>query len=133
MEILVPLLIIVIIVGAILGGKSFGGTIRKGCGFLVVIIVLILAIVFILYTRTELKEDSTNQKEVSITHESAYFYVNQDCQAYTKPNIESDTSEYLNLGTELFVENVNKFIYFFEVINENEDKIYIRKEFLTKK
>ncbi len=44
MEILVILLIIAIIIGALLGGKSFGGTVRKGCGF-IFWFVLIVAII----------------------------------------------------------------------------------------
>ncbi|MFC2080351.1 SH3 domain-containing protein [Bacteroidota bacterium] len=133
METLVPLIIIVIIAGAILGGKTFGGTIRKGCGFLVVLVLLIIAIVYVLYALPKLKEDFSNQKENSTVQESGYFFVNQDCQTYTKPDIKSDTLGSLKTGTELFVKNINQFNYFYKVTNEDGKKVYVRKESLTKK
>ena len=43
----IALLIIIVIIGALLGGNSFGETIRKGCGFLLVIILILLAIAYI--------------------------------------------------------------------------------------
>lgn len=42
MEFLVGLLIIIIILGALAGGKSFGGTVSKGMGCLAIIMFIIL-------------------------------------------------------------------------------------------
>ena len=70
METLIPLLIIIIIIGAILGGKSFGDTVRKGCGFL--IILLIIAFVIILIAPWNSKRKN-NQETINSTYVSAYL------------------------------------------------------------
>jgi len=41
----VGLLIVILILGALAGGESLGGTIRKGIGCLVVIFLIVLALV----------------------------------------------------------------------------------------
>ncbi len=41
------LLVVILILGALLGGNSLGETIRKGLGCLVVILLVLLAFVFI--------------------------------------------------------------------------------------
>jgi hypothetical protein len=133
METLITLLIVIIIVGALLGGKSFGGTVRKGCGFLILLVVIIAAIGVFSYWRSESKMDSNNKEAVSSSDAPAYFIVKQDCQTYTKPNIKSDISGHLEVGEELFVENVNKFNYFYELSDENEKKSYVKKECLVLK
>ena len=132
MEILIPLLIVVIILGALLGGKSFGGTVRKGCGF-ILLVIIIVAIGVIFYSQSESKKAPNNKEAVSSSNASAYFIVKQDCQTYTKPNIKSDISGHLEVGKELLVENINKFNYFYEVSDENGKNSYIRKECLIKK
>ncbi len=126
-------MIVVIILGALLGGKSFGGTVRIGCGFLILLVVIIVAIGVVLYSRSESKKAPNNKEAVSSSNASAYFIVKQDCQTYTKPNIKSDISGHLEVGKELLVENVNKFNYFYEVSDENGKNSYIRKEYLIKK
>lgn len=40
----VVLFIIIVILGALAGGNSFGGTVRKGCGCLVAIFVVMFVI-----------------------------------------------------------------------------------------
>jgi len=133
MEILITLLIVIIIVGALLGGKSFGGTIRKGCGFLILLVVIIAAIGVFFYWRSESKMDSNNREAVSSSDATAYFIVKLYCQTYTKPNIKSDTSGHLEVGEELFVETVNKFNYFYEFSDETGKKNYVKKDCLIKK
>lgn len=39
---LVILFIVVVIIGALLGGNSFGGTIRSGCGCISVVLIIIV-------------------------------------------------------------------------------------------
>lgn len=131
MEILVPLLIVVIILGALLGGKSFGGTVRKGCGFLILIIIIAIGVIF--YAWSESKKAPNNKEATSSSIDSAYFIVKQGCQTYTKPNIESDISGNLEVGKEFLVENVNKFNFFYEVTDENAKISYVRKECLIRK
>ena len=41
---LVGLFVVIVIVGALFGGKSFGGTIRTGCGVLIVLAILLLVL-----------------------------------------------------------------------------------------
>ena len=133
MEILVPLLIVVIIIGALLGGKSFGGTVRKGCGFFILLVIIIVAIGVIFYSQPESKKAPNSKEAVSSSNASAYFIVKQNCQTYAKPNIKSDISGHLEVGKELLVENVNKFNYFYEVSDENGKNSYVRKGCLIKK
>ena len=45
---LVALLVFIIILGALAGGNTFGGTIRKGCGVLVAIFVVLVVLTVIL-------------------------------------------------------------------------------------
>jgi uncharacterized protein YpmB len=130
MEFLIVLLIIVIILGAILGGKSFGGTVRIGCGFLVILLIIMVIIGVILYSNSDSKRVPDNKEAVSSSNTTAYFIVKQNCQTYEKPNIESDITGQLEEGEEILVENVNKFKYFYEVSNENGENRYVRKECL---
>ena len=44
MDLLVVLFIVIAILGAIAGGKTFGETLNKGCGCLLSIIVLIIGL-----------------------------------------------------------------------------------------
>ena len=130
MEILIPLLIVVIILGALLGGKSFGGTVRKGCGFIILLIVIIATIGVFFYWWSESQKAPNNKEVVLSSNASGYFIVKQDCQTYTKPNIKSDILGYLEEGKEILIENVNKFKYFYEVSDENGKNSFVRKECL---
>jgi hypothetical protein len=130
---LLTLLIVVIILGALLGGKSFGGTVRKGCGFLILVVIIIIAISVFFYWQSESKKDPNNKEAVSSSNVPAYFIVKQDCQTYTEPDIKSDISGHVEVGKELLVENINKFNYFYELSDEDGKKSYVRKECLIKK
>ena len=44
----VVLFIIIVILGALAGGNSFGETVRKGCGCLVVMFIVVLVLVVLL-------------------------------------------------------------------------------------
>ena len=128
MEALIVFLIIIIILGALLGGKSFGDTIRIGCGFFILLVIIATGVFFC--SRSESNNAPNIKEAVSSSVVSAYFIVKQDCQTYTKPNIKSDISGHLEVGKELLVENVNKFNYFYEVSDENGKNSYVRKECL---
>ena len=121
-------LIVIIIIGALLGGKSFGGTVRKGCGFL---LLLIIGVFF--YSQTDSKNTDDNQDAISITDNSAYFISKEKCQTYIKPNIESDVSGSIEIGMDFFVEDVNKFTYFYELTCENKKSTFVKKECLKRK
>ena len=43
----VALLVVIIIIGALLGGNSFGETIRTGCGCLAVIVVVLFLLLLL--------------------------------------------------------------------------------------
>jgi len=47
-EILIIIFIFIVIAGALLGGKSFGGTIRKGCGCLAALLVIMSIILLVI-------------------------------------------------------------------------------------
>lgn len=132
MEIVITLLIIAIILGALLGGKSFGGTVKKGCGFLISLVIIIVTIGLIFYSLPDSTKSPNDKEEVSPSNASAYFIVKKNCQTYIKPNIESDPSGHLEVGKELFVENIKKFNYFYELSDENGKIEYARKVCLKK-
>ena len=133
------LLIVIVIFGALAGGESFGDTIRKGfnkgCGCLatiLIIIVIFIIAVTIFYT-SDTKKDSTPKETVSSSNDYAYFIIKKDCATYTKPDKSSEISEYLKAGQELYIENLNKFNYFYEVKWPNGRKSYILKGNLRRK
>jgi hypothetical protein len=133
MEILIFILIIAFIIGAILGGKSFGGTIRKGCGCLALLAIIFLGIYVMYISDSGLGMNSNNEDAVSLDNPATYLFVQQNCPTYAKPNIESDVTGQLVLGKRLLVENINKYKYFYEVADENGKYIYVRKECLVKR
>lgn len=133
MELLVLLLIVVIIIGALLGGKSLGGTVRKGCGCLILLAVITIAVSVFYYSQTDSKETHEDKKSFSATNNSVYFIVKENCQTFIKPNIESDVSGNLEIGTEYFVEDINKFNYFYEITDKNGRKSFVRKDCLKRK
>jgi uncharacterized protein YgiM (DUF1202 family) len=87
---------------------------------------------FFFYVQSESTSDPDSKEAVSSSNATSYFTVKQDCQTYTKPDIESDISGHLELGEELLIENVNKFNYFYELTDENGKNSYVRKECLQK-
>lgn len=122
------LLIVIIILGALFGGKYFGDTIRKGCGCLVLLLVIIIGAIIIY-----ISEDSTPQEKASSSNDYGYFIVKQNSETYTKPNKNSEISGYIESGQELYIVNVNKFNYFYEVSEDNGSKSYILKDNLRRK
>ena len=152
MEILV-LLLVVIIIGALLGGKSFGGTVRKGFGFFLWLVIIAIAVVVFFYSQTDSEkadsekadsekadsektdsEKTADEQEVISTSDNlTYLIVKENVQTYIKPNVESDVSGNLEIGKEFFVEDINKFNYFYEITNKNGKKAFVMKEFLKRK
>lgn len=129
MEILV-LLAVVLILGALLGGKSFGGTVRKGCGFLIMLLILgIIAIGIFNYSRT----DTEDKDAISTTENSTNFIVKENCTTYSKPDIESTSEGSLERGEDYFVENSSKFKYFYEITSKNGEKLFVMKGCLESK
>jgi hypothetical protein len=128
-------LIVLIIFGALVGGKNLGDTVRKGCGCFIFLLILIIGAITIIYTITisETKKDSNSQEKVSTSNNNTYFIVKQNCETYTKPNKKSKISGYLESGEELYIKNINKFNYFYEVTENNGEKSYILKGYLRKK
>ena len=133
MTILIPVLIVAIILGAILGGKSFGGVVSKGCGFLAFIVSLTIVIIALIYAFSGSEETPNNIEEVTSGAASGYFIVKQDCEIYTKPNIESDVSGQLVIGDEYLIENVDRFNFFYRISDDSGENSYVRKECLNKK
>lgn len=128
MEILV-LLTVVVIIGALLGGKSFGGTVRKGCGFLIMLLIIgIVAIGIFYYSKT----NSEDQETISTIENLTNFVAKENCDTYIKPNIESASGGSLEIGKDYFVEDRNKFNFFYEITINNGEKLFVRKECLKK-
>lgn len=116
------LLIIIIIVGALLGGRYLGDIIRKGCGCLVILLWILIFIAIANYVY-----DWKNSADSASGIEYGYFVVKEDCEIYTKPNIESEIAGYLQAGQELNIDNINKYNYFYEVKGTDGRKSYVLK------
>jgi heme A synthase len=59
MELLV-ILAVVIVIGAILGGNSFGETVRKGCGCITIIILLLIAAAIYVGSNVDIDDADTS-------------------------------------------------------------------------
>ena len=130
MEIFVTLLVVILILGALIGGKSLGGIIRKGLGCLV--LLLLISIGILVFTKSSTKKDAIPQEVDSWSKEHGYFTVKEDCETYTKPDKDSEISGYLKAGHELHIEHVDKFNYFYEVKQDGGRISYVLKENLRK-
>lgn len=128
----ITFLAFVILIGAILGGNTLGGTVRKGCGFLALVIVLGSILLMVLQNLDERK--IPDDKEVITTvDDSVYFEVKNDCPTYVRPNIESEISGGLIIGEEYFVEEADKFNYFYEITDNSGEKVFVRKPCLERR
>ncbi|MDR5589011.1 hypothetical protein ACWBC2_06155 [Salegentibacter agarivorans] len=129
MEILV-LLAVVLIIGALLGGKSFGGTVRKGCGFLIILLVLGIIVIGIFYYS---KTDTEDQESIPTLENSPNYIATENCATYSKPDIESTSEGSLETGNNYLVEDSSKFKYFYEITFKNGEKLFVRQECLERK
>jgi len=127
------LLIVIIIFGALLGGKNLGDTVRKGCGCFIFLLIIIIGVIIYTISISEKDNDSKPQEKVLTSYGQAYFIVKQNCETYTKPNKKSKISGYLEAGDEIYIEHINKFNYFYEVKEDNGQKSYILKGYLKRK
>jgi hypothetical protein len=129
---LISILVVVIIIGALLGGKGFGGVIRRGCGFLFVLLLILVAIVFAGIYYDSRFGDRNNQpfrRDQVNEEKGGTFSAKETCPVYAKPNIESDTLWFLEMGTEVKTEDPDKFNYFYKL---KDEKAYVRKTCLVK-
>ena len=129
MEILV-LLAVVVIIGALLGGKSFGGTVRKGCGVLILLLIIGIIVIGIFYYS---KTDIENQESIPTLENSPHYIATENCATYSKPDIESTSEGSLESGKDYFVKDYNKFKYFYEITFQDGEKLFVRKECLERK
>ena len=129
MEIVV-LLAVVLILGALLGGKSFGGTVRKGCGFLIMLLIIGIIVIGIFYYS---KPDTENQESSPTLENSPNYIAIENCITYNKPDIESTSEGSLETGNDYLVEDSSKFKYFYEITFKNGEKLFVRQECLERK
>ena len=133
MGVIITLLIVAVIIGALLGGKTFGGTVKRGCGFLVVLVLLAATGGAYILWKNYSERIRENQEVISIGDNSAYFIVTDTCPTYVKPNIESHVYGSLEAEKEIFVETIDKFNYFYEISDETGKRVFVRKECLKRK
>ena len=129
MEVLV-LLAVVVIIGALLGGKSFGGTVRKGCGFLIMLLILGIVVIGILYY---IRTNPADQESIPTLENSPNYIATENCTTYSKPDIESTSEGSLETGNDYFVEDSSKFEYFYEITFKNGEKLFVLKGCLERK
>jgi hypothetical protein len=126
------LLVIVVLIGALLGGESFGGTIRKGCGFL--FLVGIGLIVLSLFTCPRLNMDDAGETDTKyqVPASSERFLVQQSSPLYSKPDVQSDTMAVLRIGDEVVVPDPDRYTYFYWMHTAAGLDGYVRKDCLKK-
>lgn len=129
-------LVIIIIIGALLGGKTFGETLKKGCGFIFIMIILLalgIGLLFYYYKVSDKAVENENHKTNLSTDNSTYFIAQKNCRAYQKPDIQSKIIDSIEIGEDFFVKETNKFIYFYKVEDAEGKILHIQKECLKKK
>ena len=124
----VVLFIVILIIGALLGGKNLGDTFRKGCGcFVILILLLVFGSIYFFsnyYHTNENKE---------ITEQKLSYTLTSDSDVYLKPDINSEVIGYAFEGEEFEVSEPQKFNYFYEVKLENGQNAYLLKDHFGKK
>jgi hypothetical protein len=127
---LVGILIVIVILGALLGGKGFGSVVRRGCGFVLLLIIGAVVIIFIGVwydqSATITEPPGSNRNSLS-TDNGAYFQAKETCPIYSKPDIDSDTLDFLKFDSQIWVENPDRYKYFYTLIENNQDVGYVRK------
>ena len=125
---IIYLLAAAIIIGALLGGRTFGETVRKGCGCMAVVLLIFLGL-FAFLVIIPNAEPTYDPVE-----EAAYltFIATDNCTAYASPDISSNVVGELESGRKYVVQNADRFQYFYEVARSDDIIQYVRKECLTR-
>lgn len=122
MEFLI-LLVIVIIIGALLGAKTFGGTVKRGCGFILIAVLLLVAL--FVYQCGDGSQDPQEPDR-----ESTAFIAFKACVCYQRPDVKSDSLDLLSEGDTAWVEAPGKFKYFYKFKKRSGKAVYVRKNCL---
>jgi outer membrane protein assembly factor BamE (lipoprotein component of BamABCDE complex) len=126
MEGIIFLLIVIIIFGALLGGKTFGGTVRKGCSLLLAVLLVLFGAYFFLNSNAE--EDSTHSDTIPTIIEKSNYISKHKCALYEKADINSEVIRYIEEGEYFNVRDKDKFNYFYEVFDDDLGHCYILKD-----
>lgn len=127
----VALVLGIALLGALLGGRSFGETLRKGCGCLSAILFLAFLAAFSLFLIGLSAEDATPDP-VRRTHPGSTTYrVSRSTPAHVRPDIRSDTLLLLTPGTRLVVDDPERYRYFYGFFTSEGLRAYVLKDQVT--
>ena len=126
MEIIIFLLIVIIMFGALLGGKGFGDTVRKGCGFLILLLIVLIGAYLVFTSNT--KEKPSNPDTASTLADKPNYISKNKCALFKKPDINSEVLRHIEEGEYFNIRDKNKFNYFYEIVDNDLGKCYILKD-----
>ena len=131
MGFLVGIFVIVVILGALFGARSFGGTVKRGCGIL--FLIAAVGTLLLLFLISSSRTTGEPQEEVSTEDSPTTFVADKSCVLYSKPNIQSDSVGVTKAGDTYEVEDADRYKYFYKLSYEHGSTFYVRKRCLTKK
>ncbi len=70
---------------------------------------------------------------ISNTENLTNYIAKENCTTYSKPDIESTAEGNLETGKDYFVEDSNKYNYFYEITFQNGENLFVKKECLERK
>lgn len=117
------LLGIIVLIGALFGAKSFGGTIRVGCGLLILLAIGIFVLILLFGESNSNENGSGKQSPTAKT-----LTATDTCLIYIEPDINSNSIGRLSVGQSFQVQNPSRYKYFYRI----QDTLYVRKECLDK-
>jgi len=116
MEALVIIFIVVIILGALFGGKSFGGTIKNGLGCLVFIAIGLFLLILIMSSSDKPEPDNVASKafsEPEIELQRTPRNINEELKAYAEKLVGN--RDYGIANPKIIKTNENTYVITFEV------------------
>jgi uncharacterized protein YgiM (DUF1202 family) len=130
MGFLVGIFVIVVILGALFGARSFGGTVKRGCGILFLIASIGTLLLLFLISSSNTADEP--QEVVYTEDSSTTFVVDKSCVLYSKPNIKSDSVGVTKGGDTYEVEDADRYKYFYKLSYDHGSTFYVRKECLRR-
>ncbi len=125
---LITFLALIVIVGALVGGKSLGGTIRLGCLTISALTIGLLILVAIMSNGSE--EIPENEKENQSS--PALLMAIDTCQSYSQPDINSAPKGKIQPETQFEVSNPLRYKYFYKITTSIGETVYVQKSCLQK-
>lgn len=124
----VALVLGIALLGALLGGRSFGETLRKGCGCLSGILLVAFLGTLTVFLIGLSAEDTPPAPVPRARPDAGPYRVTRATPAHARPDIRSDTLLFLEPGTPLRVEEPERFRYFYGFTTGEGQRAYVLKD-----